>query len=184
MRGPGFGVVRLATIGDAMEIAQAHVVSWRESYAGILPASMIDDLSIEDRAIKWARTMTRQIEAVVVAEEDGRIVGLGSCGRQRSEALWRQGFGGEVGALYVLKDFQGRGYGRALMAAMFDLLASAGAASASLWVLRENLPARGFYEQLGGVAVAERQEMRGPHILLEATYGWRDLAALQPWRMG
>ena len=46
-------------------------------------------------------------------------------------------------------------------------------------VLRENHPARRFYEHLGGVAEAPRQEP-GPagQLLYEVAYRWADIGAL------
>jgi hypothetical protein len=48
----------------------------------------------------------------------------------------------------------------------------------SLWVLRENAKARRFYERLGGVVVAEKEERRAGGVLVEVAYGWRGLGPL------
>ena len=39
------GSVRAATVRDADDIAIVHVTSWRETYPGIVPQSVLDDLS-------------------------------------------------------------------------------------------------------------------------------------------
>jgi hypothetical protein len=62
------------------------------------------------------------------------------------------------------------------MQALAWLLAGRGKAGLGLWVLRENLEARGFYERLGGVALGERTEARPEALLREVAYGWRDLS--------
>jgi len=49
----------------------------------------------------------------------------------------------------VLPAFQGRGYGRTLMARMFAALAADGAAAVHLSMLTENTAARAFYDRLG-----------------------------------
>jgi len=47
-----------------------------------------------------------------------------------------------------------------------------------LWVFAENRSARGFYESLGGMPVAEDSfEIDGAR-LSEVAYGWKDLGAL------
>jgi hypothetical protein len=47
-----------------------------------------------------------------------------------------------------------------------------------LWVFAENRAARGFYESLGGVPVAEDGFGLGGAWLSEVAYGWKDLDVL------
>lgn len=48
----------------------------------------------------------------------------------------------------------------------------------ALWVLRDNLRARRFYERYGGQVVAERDDVRDGTVLVELAYGWPDLKEL------
>lgn len=114
--------------------------------------------------------------AVIVVEDGGRVTGFGSCGMQRDEVLRNAGFSGEFNAVYVLRSHQGRGVGRSIMRAMAKKLAAQGHVAASLWVLRENKPARAFYEKLGGVIVGEKLDQRPDVTLVEQAYGWRELS--------
>jgi ribosomal protein S18 acetylase RimI-like enzyme len=59
---------------------------------------------------------------------------------------------GEVLAIYVDPDRQGRGAGRALMDAAVAELRRDGVTEVRLWVLTENAAARAFYERYGFVA--------------------------------
>jgi GNAT superfamily N-acetyltransferase len=173
--------VRTAALPDAEAIGALHVASWKETYAGILPAAMLAELSVGARADMWRSVLdpSKGIErAAVVAEVDGQLVGFGSCGPQRDSRLAGAGFSAEFGAIYLLRSHQGRGGGRSLLAAMSGNLSSAGHSAASLWVLRENEPARAFYERLGGIVVGERTETGAHGALVETAYGWRDLRAL------
>ncbi|MGU3329002.1 N-acetyltransferase family protein [Methylobacterium mesophilicum] len=173
--------VRPAVLDDAQAIAAIHVAAWRETYAGLLPAGMIAAQTVERRFAMWTRILGDPASgtAVEVAEEGAGLVGFGSCGAQRSAELAADGFGGEVGAVYVLRSAQRRGTGTALMAALAARLNQAGHRAASLWVLSENLSARRFYERLGGVAVGARKEHREDGSLVEVAYGWRDCAAIR-----
>jgi ribosomal protein S18 acetylase RimI-like enzyme len=114
----------------------------------------------------------------VIAEDDRNMIGFASCGLQRDKDLIDAGFSGEFGAIYVLRSHQERGIGRSLMAATAKELSEAGHAAASLWVLRENEPARAFYDKLGGVIVAQKLDEQAGMILIEDAYGWRDLSRL------
>ena len=115
---------------------------------------------------------------IFVAESEGEIVGFGACGSQRDEALKREGFDGEVGAIYVLRSHQRAGVGNSLMSLMSRKLLDEGRRAAALWVLRENVSARTFYERLGGAVVGERNDEESGAMLAEVAYGWSDLSAL------
>lgn len=172
--------VRTAALSDAEAIGAVHVASWKETYAGILPAAMLAELCVEARSQMWRSVLdpSKGIEhVVVVAEVNGQLVGFGSCGAQRDSRLASAGFSAEFGAIYLLRSHQGRGGGRSLLAVMSEKI-SAGHSAASLWVLRENEAARAFYERLGGIVVGERTETGAHGALVETAYGWRDLRAL------
>jgi hypothetical protein len=64
------------------------------------------------------------------------------------------------------------------MAAMSHELSVAGHTAAFLWVLRQNDPARIFYEKLGGVIVGEKVDEQPDVPLIEDAYGWRNLSSL------
>ena len=157
-----------------------HVESWRESYPGLVPQAMLASLSVDARTAAWSRILAQasQATAVFVAELGGRIVGFGSCSPQRAEALRVQGYDGEISAIYVLKAFQRRALGTRLLFAMACALQAAGMRAASLWVLRDNAPARRFYERCGARLIGEREDVRPEGILFEVAYGWPDIAAL------
>ena len=173
---------RRAVPGDAPALGALHVASWRETYAGILPEDMLAALSAESRAAMWERILgdpeAHAGAQVYVAQDGERLVGFGACGEQREETLAGAGFGGEIGAIYVLRSHQHRGIGRAIMSLLAQAHLKADRRGASLWVLRENLAARSFYERLGGTVVGERTEEAPDAILVETAYGWRDLTVL------
>lgn len=164
--------VRSARRGDAAAIGRIHVETWRDSYAGLLPDRELLRMSSEIEGGRWERSLGGR-EKVLVAEEDGAVIGFGSCGRCRLRAL---PFDGEVYTLYVAPDHQGHGAGRALLTGLFGELASSGCKSALVWVLSEN-PSRFFYEAMGGRQVADREEDLWGTRVSECAYGWDALTA-------
>jgi ribosomal protein S18 acetylase RimI-like enzyme len=185
--------IRRAQVGDAAAIATVHVAAWRETYAGLVPERMLSALSVEERTGRWHRILTlpdpSMESAVFVAGSDQGVVGFGSCGRQRVATLVADGFTGEFSALYVLAAHQRRGIGRRLMVLMAQDLMARDLCGAALWVLRDNHPARAFYEALGAKVVGQRVETVGEHVrgerrvraddeLHEVAYGWPDLSIL------
>lgn len=174
--------LREATQTDAAALGSLHVASWHETYTGLIPDEILAGLSVEARTAMWSQILNDPAAAgctaVYVAEDGGHLVGFGSCGQQRDKALADAGYGGEVGAIYVLRSHQNRGVGRSIMAAMSQFLSGQRHTAASLWVLRENSPARRFYEGLGGEIVGERTDEQANATLVEVAFGWRDLTRL------
>lgn len=188
--------IRRAQAGDAAAIAAVHVAAWQETYTGLVPARMLSAFSVEERTRRWHRILTApdpSLEsAVFVAVQPSQsVAGFGSCGRQPVAALLADGFAGEFSALYVLAAHQRQGLGRRLMALMAQDLLAREMRGAALWVLRDNEPARRFYEALGAQNVGQRIESVDEHIggrsrphddaeLHEIAYGWPDLSLLAP----
>lgn len=176
-------VIRPAISDDAEMIAEIHVQAWRETYAGLLPKSLLDGLSVEQR-MTWWRTVLDELvtpqRAVYLATDDqARTIGFGSYGPQRDPKLDAAGYGGEFEAIYLLDEAKRQGIGRQLMKTMAAAMLAGGYQGAALWVLRENDPARWFYEALGAAIIGKREERRSDALVLhEVAYGWRSLGPL------
>jgi ribosomal protein S18 acetylase RimI-like enzyme len=175
--------IRRGTVADASKIARTHVASWHETYAGIVPDEMLAALSVSRRTVAWENILRdpskHENSAVYVKEVGDTIVGFGACGEQRNIDLKNQGYDGEIGSVYVLREFQKRGIGRDIMSALARDLVGRGLHGAALWVLRENTLARRFYEQCAGQMIGEKQDVRGEATLIEVAYGWSDIGMLQ-----
>ena len=142
---------------------------------------MLDGLSAGASTRQWRAALADPQgfggTAILVAEHGARTIGFGACCDQRDPALAEQGYDGEFGAIYVLRDHQRGGVGSALMRLMARSLLGRGRSAASLWVLRDNGPARAFYERLGGIPVGEKMAALSGAVLRETAYGWSDLTA-------
>jgi len=170
-------VIRPAEVQDADGIAHVHVTAWQETYRGLMPDSVLDTLSIQRRAEQWKNSLadpTDLYHATIVAEVSERIIGFINYGREREGDV---DYRGEIFALYVLKDFHGRGLGRRLMQEAVTGLLAQKLASMLVWVLAEN-PTRHFYEHLGGVYLREKSIQIGGSSLPEVAYGWRDIGSV------
>lgn len=170
--------IRPVLLGDAERIAAVSIASWRETYRDILPDTVLASFKPATLARRWRRDLAAPAAgsaSYAVEAASGDIVGFASCGRQRAPAL---PYDGEYYALYLLQRFQRQGLGRLLIGVMSNHLAQCGMGSASLWVVRENAPARRFYETLDAVPVADKEERRGDFTLSEIAYAWPTLPLL------
>ncbi len=117
---------------------------WTESYAEVLPASLIARLTHDDATTMWRRALDDAGPGeilVAVETPTGPVLGV-----------TRFAAGGQVGqvhSLYVAPAAQGRGVGRALLATATASMIDRGTREARLWVFAANAPSRAFYAGLG-----------------------------------
>jgi ribosomal protein S18 acetylase RimI-like enzyme len=160
--------------GDAGALARVHVAAWREAYTGLLPSLYLERMSVPWHARRWRAQLMSATSPEIVLAAEGPEGLVGYCsGRAQEEAG-----AAEVSTLYVISAAQKLGLGRRLLAAAARVLASRGSRSVSLWVLNGNDGARGFYEHLGGVAVAERAVRGWGGGFRETAMHWPDISRL------
>jgi ribosomal protein S18 acetylase RimI-like enzyme len=142
--------VRPARLEDARRIAEVHVETWRATYPGVIPQSVLDELSVDDFERNWQEWIPHPETTAFVAELDGGIVGFVNVG-----PCWTDPAIGELYAIYVAPVSQGTGAGLALMDASVRALSERWD-EAMLWVATENPRARRFYERYGWEVDGER----------------------------
>lgn len=143
--------VRRATPADAGAMAEVHARSWRATYAGLLPAAVIDDVvkSRPAQIDRWRTWLSQREErrGAFVATVDGHVVGFVLWGPSREPDATSDT--AEVQAIYLDPVVIGRGIGRALLDTAVGDIASNGFDAVVLWVLDTNQRARRFYEAAG-----------------------------------
>ncbi|MEE1655654.1 GNAT family N-acetyltransferase [Microvirga sp. CF3062] len=158
---------------DVEGIARAHVQGWRESYKDFLTPDALAGLSVEERMQLWQRALAEpepRAKLLVAETDDGEIVGFIRGGPIRVTEAELLGTEAEIFAIYLLDKVKRQGIGRTLMTGVFEHLAAHGVRSVGLWVLKDNLPARRFYEMLGGIAGHEQSfDLRG-QMVTEVVY--------------
>ena len=164
--------IRRAQLRDAEAIASVSILSWQETYEGLMPNSFLSALETTEgqrRRDGLRKRLTTDPDGIAVAEREGRIVGFVSARESRDEPPVTDG---EIQAIYLLKDHHGRGVGRALFEEGLSILNSLGMKSASLWVLAGNRT-EGFYKHMGGLLNGERKDREfGGTPLVERRYVW------------
>lgn len=160
-------LVRLATPEDAPAIATVHVTSWRETYAGIIPASYLDRLDIAERQQIWTKAIERG-QPVYVAVVNERVVGFANGGKNRDKDT---AHAGELYAIYLLKDFHKQGIGKKLFDSVIMHLKLHQLLPFTTWVLADN-PTLSFYQHTGGKVVGEHLEEFDGCTLKELQLAW------------
>jgi len=159
--------VRIATRDDAHAIARVHVTSWQTSYRGIVPEDLLAGLSVEKRALQWSGRFTSSSEKppLLVAQSDDEIVGFSEYGASRDKDVPPNTM--ELYAIYLLQDFQRRGFGRGLWEESLKEIRKATATAVRVWVLEDNTKARGVYEKMGFVYEGKSKEVSIGEVCLK-----------------
>ena len=138
--------IRLMRAGDdRLAISRVYEESWKSAYQGIVPQAYLDGIP-EGR---WAGKLDDPDWHTLVMLEGERIIGTSTYCASRFRDM--PGYG-EIVSIYLLPEYVGRGYGRALLKAGMDGLRHLGYVDIFLWVLEENARARRFYERCGFAA--------------------------------
>ncbi|MFF1409572.1 GNAT family N-acetyltransferase [Streptomyces sp. NPDC058289] len=142
--------VREMTESDIDAVAAVRVGAWRHAYAGLMPQSYLDGLSVAAYAEQRRAAFADPAGAVtnLVADgPDGAVLGWAAFGPATTTGP--EGTApdeGELYALYARPDAMGTGVGRALMT---EVLRRAPYPAVRLWVIEGNARARRFYERAG-----------------------------------
>ncbi len=172
-------LIRPAEIGDAGAIAEVHVTAWNETYRGIMPDSLLDRLDVGERTKSWRErmpTFAANRQTLMVADDGGEVVGFAGCGPRRKENLPSDG---EIYMINILNRAKRQRIGVKLMRAMADALEAWRFQAAGLWVLEKNLPARAFYERLGGTPGSVSEEEHDGVKLIDLAILWPRIATLR-----
>ncbi len=120
-------------------------------------------------------TTPKEDQIALVAESDGGLAGFGLAGPSGDASF---GGRGEIKFLYVAAEFQRRGIGRRLIAAMARHLAERGYTGVGLSVVIGNEAAIAFYEGLGGRSIGNFTDPGPLWRSANFIYAWDDMPAL------
>ncbi len=133
-----YTIVPMTTEAEMEEKGRVHWQAWHETYCGLMPEAYLDNLTL-DRCIAMAKKFP---ENTLLLKIEGRTVAFScfSMGETPDDE-------NELVALYLLREFHGRGLGLSLMNAVCALLPKN--RRTVLWVLEGNVRAIRFYERYG-----------------------------------
>jgi ribosomal protein S18 acetylase RimI-like enzyme len=169
--------VRPARAGDADDLARVQVASWRSAFAGIVPASLLSELTGVEACAVWRdrwreaignpptsrhRVLTAVSGASGASGVSGgparEVVGFVSAGPATDADRW-PGTDAEIYEFRVAPDRTGQGHGGRLMHAAAETLVSDGFRTVSIWALEADASLRGFLESAGWAADGARGEL-------------------------
>ena len=142
-------VIRQATVDDAEDIGEAHASAWERAYVELF------EVDVLRRAAARRRTMWRQIltsddfdfASLLVAEQDGRVVGYSQFGQSGEETSR-----GEIYGFYLHPAAWGQGAATQLMASSLRDLDRRDLSTVVVWTHPGAMRAQAFYVKCGFTA--------------------------------
>ena len=152
------GFVRSARESDAPGLARAQVASWQAAFAGLVPDSVIAELTSEEAVAQWASrwrdaisappTVKHRVHVAVEKPGDPEILGFAAAGPATDEDRW-PGTDGELYELHVVPAAAADGHDERLLNAVADTLAEDGFSTGYTWALSGDEARIGFLEAAG-----------------------------------
>ncbi len=146
---------REAVAMDCYDLAVLKGKVWNTTYQGIYPQEKLTGYDVEKNKRIFELIVENPEISLYVAVDGEKIVGLMTCGKPYRPF---RNYGQEIGVLYILKEYQRQGIGRAFFRIARSLVAKRGCQDFFLSVNKKNYEAQRFYLAMGGTVLCEEGE--------------------------
>jgi ribosomal protein S18 acetylase RimI-like enzyme len=153
--------VRTAWSADADPIAAVQIRAWRQAYAGVLPADVLDSLDHAAFAAQWTQAITRPAQArtrVLVALDRTDVVGF-ALTAVADDPDADPARDGQVAEFVVDPGHQRAGHGSRLIQACADTLRADRFTRATIWLTSTDDALRGFLSEAGWATDGAHREL-------------------------
>ena len=140
--------LRRAQPDDAALLARAQQAAWAATYRGIYPDERIDAYDYEAHTARWRARIEDARQEVYLILDGADCAGYWNWGAPRHGAY--RDLTVCLNALYLLPPYQHRGIGRTIFDWLHRQARARGARGFFCGCSLYNLPARRFYEKMGG----------------------------------
>lgn len=143
---------RKATLDDCRNLSKLKRDVWITTYTGIYPQEKLDGYDVDKNESIFRSFVERPDIELFMAEKNGEAIGLMTVGKPYKLS---DEYDQEVALLYIRKDFQRQGIGRAFLEIASKEVQSKGFERFVLSVNEQNENAIAFYEAMGGTTVCQ-----------------------------
>ena len=136
-----------ATTKMCRTIAEIKYQVWTTTYKGIYPKTKFDNYNIDTETKKFELFVLNPDVKLFVGVEDNKIIGYMAVGK--SQRPYKENVK-EIILLYLLKDYQKRGFGKQFFNFAYNILKNEGEKEFIIFCNKYNLNAKDFYIKMGG----------------------------------
>ena len=166
---------RRPDLEEIPSFAKVHVQCWREAYRGIVPDTVLKNLSVEKRQKGWSDRLQEADVYVLGVFDDKRPIGFLHSGPTGNDAHIIAD--GQIYGIYLLEEFYRRGIGRRLFGyAARDWIVRG--ESMCVESLAGNIRASQFYKALDGIEFPGTAFRIEGHELPQVHHHFADLERL------
>jgi GNAT superfamily N-acetyltransferase len=161
--------IRPALSSDAEGMARVSMRAWHISLKSVVPDGFLNQFEHEKQKIKYAERAVDPSWLLLVAESQGKIAGMIGAKDNDSEP---QSYQKQIKVMYVDPEFQSRGIGEALLAAVFAELKHQGVKRVMAWCITANEIACSFYEKCGARRIERIEPPEEYAAMPHVIYAW------------
>ena len=121
-------------------VGHIHSKAWKQTYTDVFSSEYLIEDTPEKRAQEFLDTCTNENVLYFLMCEDEKAIGIAKL-EQDNDSV-------EIVSLYILEEYRNNGFGKQVLAHINSLWKTK---DIRLWVLKDNLKARNFYEKSGFV---------------------------------
>ncbi|GKU24419.1 GNAT family N-acetyltransferase [Clostridium folliculivorans] len=140
--------IRYASLKDSDVLGKVHSESSHAAFKSIIPEDVLNEVfSIERRTKRFVSELTEGSPRTAIVFEDNEPAGLlsfGKCRYGNNDNSWV-----EIWRVYLTPTYWGSGAAKELIEWGIDEIQKDNFMNIELWVLKENIRARNFYEKMG-----------------------------------
>ncbi len=134
---------------DCEEIANIKLTVWKSTYGDIYPREKFENFNIKEQTEKFKKYICDSNGAFFVAKDKNMNKIVGYCYAGFSYRNFKKDIP-EIMLLYVLKEYQHQGIGRAFFEKCKQFFKNKGYKNFIISCNKYNYPAQRFYEKVGG----------------------------------
>ncbi len=140
-------IIRFNKLEDQEQMARIKIDGYRDTYEGIIASTYLKGMDVKEQTERYCRSFDEYKDKVLVAVKGNEVLGY-SCLDPKDDSFK---YDSELVSLYIKKEYQHKGIGKALFLETAKELFSLGKRNMIVWCLKDNINAIKFYESLGGI---------------------------------
>ncbi len=164
-------IIEDLSVNNAEEYARVNMLAWRQSYRGIVNDDFIEFINTEEEIQKLIKRLKKSLgnnrNLAFLLRVDNKPVGVL---RVREPKYDKYSKCGELGAIYLLDEVKGKGYGKVLFQKAVEELKKMGYKKMINGCLEGN-PSNEFYKHMGGKLIEKNSfELPNGQVIPENLY--------------
>lgn len=153
---------------DLPSVVKLHIETWKNTYKNIIKKSYLDSLDYTKMLEKREKDYLEN--GFIVAVKGEEIVGFCRYRTKIENSFEISEADCELSAIYIKVEEKRQGIGRKLLKFVLEEMEKENREKMVIWCLRDNLDARKFYEQMGGIQDKNRTLKIGDVDYEEVSY--------------